>query len=62
MPRSALYVTLLKRLIEASQTRDRALFEKVVQELEAYKGELSEEERFDLDLNIKAERETFETE
>ncbi len=59
MPRSSQYVILLKKLIEATQQDDRDVFERELQEIREYMQELDDEERFDLEINLKTETKSY---
>lgn len=59
MPRSSQYVSLLKKLIEASQLGNIEDFDRSIEEIRAQMAELDAEERFDLEMNIKTETKTF---
>jgi hypothetical protein len=60
MPRSTLYVTLLKKIINAANRKDPTHFYQAVEEVENHLHELSEEEQFDLKLNLQVEKKNFE--
>lgn len=55
MPRTTQYVTLLKKLIEASKQDDQEYFHKVVDEIRSQMNLLNDEERFDMEMNLKSE-------
>lgn len=59
MPRSSQYVNLLKKLIEATQQENEEIFDRSMEEIKGQMANLDEEERFDLEINIKAESKSF---
>ncbi len=59
MPRSSLYVTLLKKLIEATKQDDRSVFERQIEEIKGQMAELDDDERFDLEINLRSETKGF---
>lgn len=59
MPRSSQYVLLVKKLVAATQRSDRNEFEKEIEEIREQMASLSEEERFDLEINIQTETKTY---
>lgn len=59
MPRSSHYILLLKKLVAATQHSDRKEFEREIEEIRVLMDELSEEERFDLEINIKTETKKY---
>lgn len=59
MARSSQYVTLLKKLIDATQQDEREVFEREIEEIRGFMDELDDDERFDLEINIKTETKSF---
>lgn len=59
MARSSQYVLLFKKLVEATELDDHEQFERQIEDIRSQMHHLEEGERFDLDINIKAESKSY---